>query len=779
MSTPPARDGALTAAELDRLEALGEAAIPELVDALDTPKWVLRRRVVRLLGDLGDHAVRPLCDVLRHRRDDEGRIAAAVDALALAVRDDDRPVVALTESDDPAVVADGVMVLGRARSAGAVPALVGLVRHADDNVALAAIEALGRVGSRAAIDPLVETVQSGNFFRAFPAIDVLGRTRDPRAVPPLVDLLDQAPYALEAIRSLGRTGDRGAVRPLVTRLQSASASLTRVIAAALADLERAYAERFGEGEPVRAEVRAAATDALVLRVGRALHGADEVEAAAVARLLGAFGRPSAEPYLLSLIDQGSAASEAAAAALEGVQREHQHSLRQAVAQGGSERRRVLLPHLTASRDAIEAVSSCLTDLEPEVRALACDVLARIGDPSVVPRLFDLLRDPSVRVSQAATAAIQSLGSDQTEQLTLEALGSSSVRLRRAALRIAGYFGYRSAFPAVAEAAALPDPRLRDGAIQALPFLDHPDGRRVLLERAEAADAHDRASAIRALGHVRRDPRVVEVLRRAVADPDAWVRYYAAQALARQAPADAADSLAPLLQDAAPQVRLGAIDALAMVQGDVAFQLLAGIARSADPESRRAALVGIGLSRRPAARELLLEAMRVDDPATRLVAASALTGHDEPGSVEALVEATRDPEPTVATAALAVLGGMRSLVATSALVDLLRQRPDDPRVLDALARWSPGRGQGLLVALEKADDDLAPLLTGALARMRRPEAEEVLVRALSLDNVAARKAAATVLAERASPEAHAAVMAAATADPSEEVRQICALALGRR
>jgi HEAT repeat protein len=62
-------------------------------------------------------------------------------------------------------------------------------------------------------------------------------------------------------------------------------------------------------------------------------------------------------------------------------------------------------------------------------------------------------------------------------------------------------------------------------------------------------------------------------------------------------------------------------------------------------------------------------------------------------------------------------------------------------------------------------------------MKRRESKVALLSAMKSENVAARKAASSVLAARADPDFTIALREAAENDPNEEVRQICRLLLG--
>ena len=99
------RDRALDIERLFRDRATGP-----LIERLTDPSWTVRRAVVSALARLGDDAVAPLCDVLRLQRDDEGRLAAAVDALVSSLGKVDAALLALADSGQVAVVCDAVRV---------------------------------------------------------------------------------------------------------------------------------------------------------------------------------------------------------------------------------------------------------------------------------------------------------------------------------------------------------------------------------------------------------------------------------------------------------------------------------------------------------------------------------------------------------------------------------------------------------------------------------------------------------------------------------------------
>src|SRR5204862_55792 len=105
---------------------------------------------------------------------------------------------------------------------------------------------------------------------------------------------------------------------------------------------------------------------------------------------------------------------------------------------------------TGDKNAVGPLARRLT--EPTIAdvrvAAACAALARIGNPAVAEPLFARLEDGSALVVQAAIAAIQSLGSPQTQTLALAAALAPSPRSRRWGLRILAYFGYGGGLDAI-------------------------------------------------------------------------------------------------------------------------------------------------------------------------------------------------------------------------------------------------------------------------------------------------------------------------------------------
>jgi HEAT repeat protein len=765
-------------ARVGRVEALARAGadgVRPLIELLVEPSWAVRRAVVAALASVGDPAVEGLRDILLTRRDHEGRLAAAVDALVASRGRVDETMITLASSDavSPAVC-DAVQVLGRRRTRSAVDLLSKLSGHADDNVAVGAIEALGHIGGADTVDALIAAIEARHFFRTFPAIDALGRTGDARAVQSLTALLGDPLYAPEAARALGRTGHESAVAPLAGLLTKSTIALVRTAAVALAELRERYEARFGDTEAIRRSLPQAADAAHASRrVIESLPGVAPSELVAIARVLGWLGDDLAIGHLIEMIMLEPPVGPAAADALRRLGPSATAQLLVAIREGDSAQRLRLLPIIGYASGSVDDLVRCLQDPEADVRVRACEALARLGNPAAVASLFRLIGDRDARVSQGAAAAIQSLGSLETKRLALEQARSSDTRTRRAALRIISYFGYPEGLDVLILAMNDEDEKIREAAIYGIPLVDDPRGNDALLSSVAHEAPRTRSAVMRALGQTSSDPRVVAALVTGLSDADAWVRYYACQSLGRLEVDSACAAIVGLMQDATGQVRVAAVEALAHLEAPDAARALADAARSDDADMRRAALLGLGIARRPESIGVLREAASAQDSATRLVAIGALSEFEGPDVVPTLAHAASDPDESVRSAAIGYLSTRPGSDATTALVDQLSNAAVRERVLEALAVAADERVDGVLAALEIADAERAPLLVAALTRMRRPSSQAAIAAALTFENVHARRAAASALAAIGTPEARDALVFAGSADPDPDVRRICA------
>lgn len=754
--------------ELDRLVARGAAATGELVRALDDRSWTVRRAAVGALAALGDPAVSALAIWIADQRTSEHAIAAAVDALVASIGSVTPVALQLLAHPNPAVAADAAAILGRRRTAEAVPALGATVAHPDDNVAVSAIEALGAIGGSVAIEPLIAVARTRSFFRTFPAIQVLARSGDPRAVAPLAELLADDAFRYEAARALGRTGAVQAIAPLADLLARSDVADARLVAHALSDLV-ARATWTGAAAAVRATMRERLAPSRGL-LRAALAGAEPDDQAAVAGVLGTIGDADALRSLAPLLHE-PALRGVATEAIQRIGATSEDALIATLRAPDPATKIAALPAVRTARAAAD-LRALLADDDAEVRARACDALARIGDVAAVPALFELLGDASPRAAQAATAAIHSLGGGETPALAIAALGSPHLNVRRHALRVIGYLGCAGAFAAVRALTAEADGRIAELAVVALGALDDAEVDTALGELAGDPREGVRGAAMRAASQ-RSSAAARVILVRGLTDAAAWVRYYACQGLGRRGHVDATPLLVAAMADAAAHVRIAAIDALAQLDGPEAWAALTTAVQSRDPDEQRAALVGIGHHARPAALPYLLTAESSGDLATRLIALAGLARQRTGPALGILSRAALSADEALRDSALSLLAERTDRAAADALVETAIAAPADHPSHFALSRTGTERIAAIAARLATAGDALATPLAAALARMADPAAVEALRTLLASPAPSARRAAATALA--AIGQALDQISRMAVEDPDPDVRRVCAAA----
>ena len=761
----------LTPSERLRVERIDElvasGGVEELIASLGDASWTVRRAAIAGLAALADDAVVPLCDWIRYRRSTENAIAAAVDALvASRGQTVTEHVTALLHDRRPDVVADAAQILGRRRTTSAIVDLRRAVANPNDNVAVAAIEALGRIGGAGGIDTLIAATRSGNFFRVFAAMQVLATLNDPRTIEPLAALLDDPGYRTAAAAALGRTGSPQAIGPLVALLDADPV----LVGSALGELI-AHADWNGSAKHVVTMLRTMLGDAIG-RFSALLPVAPVEDGAKILIVIGRLGGPSELPVLAGLVD--TPLRDRALAAMLEIGKRDDTAIAALLATAEGPVRCAILPIVTAIQWA-PAIRPLLDDEDPEIRALACQALARIGDTAAVPRLFAALEDPHPRVSLAATSAIHSLHTSDTEQQTLHVLRHGSPAARRHALRIVSYLGFTNAHREVSELIAQPDPRVRELAIATRGTLASPDVDDELARLvAPAQPPATRAAAMRAIA-LRGGTQALATLERALDDENPWVRYYACQGLGRASHAAAIPALVARLQDSSTQVRLGAIEALSSIDAPEAWNAVLAAAASSDPDQHRAALLGIGLVAREAAVPALLAAANSPDTATRIIALSGLARHSDPRVLAALVRAARD-DAEIRDAAVSLVAERTDLEAAHALIDIAVAVDDvEHPIHAALAQRSPARIAALRERSASGDERTAIVTTAALGRMDDAAATAALFELIDSPNPIVRRVAATVLMAIGASGAPAIVARMSREDPDLAVRRACAAA----
>jgi HEAT repeat protein len=159
----------------EKIEALGDQAIPALIEALQSPHERLSKQAGALLGEMGEAAVDALLILLRH---DSGSASAHVHVAAIRtlgemgdVRATDRLLVA-SGSQHAKVRATALEAIGRL-GPEAVPLLLEAFEDASHPAPAAVIAAMGRVGDELVLPALIATLENADEALRDAAVEAL------------------------------------------------------------------------------------------------------------------------------------------------------------------------------------------------------------------------------------------------------------------------------------------------------------------------------------------------------------------------------------------------------------------------------------------------------------------------------------------------------------------------------------------------------------------------------------------------------------------------------
>jgi HEAT repeat protein len=194
-----------------RIGSIGHAAVPYLLDALDSK---VRWYVLAALGKLGDPSIVPvLTEVLRNPNDDGRHLAAK--ALGQIGDPGAAPaLLAALEDEKSSVRCAAAESLGSLKIAAAVPALVTMLDEDGREARQAAARALGEIGDPTAVPALIQALADHERSVSSAAVVALGRIGDPSPIPELRPLLQESEIGhiyeldLAVMEALARLGDR-------------------------------------------------------------------------------------------------------------------------------------------------------------------------------------------------------------------------------------------------------------------------------------------------------------------------------------------------------------------------------------------------------------------------------------------------------------------------------------------------------------------------------------------------------------------------------------------
>jgi HEAT repeat protein len=555
-------------------------SIPPLVDAIGDSSWQVRRIAVESLKrQAGPDGIE---EIIRLIRKDHCNLSLLNSALKVLAETTEETLPALMEclrDNDAALRMQVLLVLGEQGNVQAIPVLLEALDDPEKNVQFHAIEALGKLKARDAVNRLMEFASSGEFFVGFAALLALGQIGDPSVSPRIIPLLTNEALAAAAAETLGMLGQESAIGPLVNLLNNPEAPVLPVARAILVLYDRL--EELGEGVRIADFFRLSISPRGIRNLQDTLSSADGAALRPLVTLLGWVDDPGVSRTLVDLLGQ-PAANKESVNALVRRGTEITELLLGKLDSTDLEVRRSAVFVLGQIRDvsAIPSLLKVLAD-DAELRIVAADALARIGDRSAVEPLVLTLADPEAAIRLASVGALNRIAPPEMVTRVSELLSDPNPRVREAAVRIAGYYGY--AADKLVEHCRDVDEQVRRAAVETLPFLDHTCSNILLIRALQTDVPAVRAAAAGALARCPADFATSHLVN-ALADKDAWVRYFAARSLAHHASPAALDVLAEIARfDPAVYVRVAAIEALGAIGNSEALAIVSEMAGSVNSD----------------------------------------------------------------------------------------------------------------------------------------------------------------------------------------------------
>lgn len=454
----------------------------------------------------------------------------------------------------------------------------------------------------------------------------------------------------------------------------------------------------------------------------------------------------------------------------------------------------------ATQARIGTLIAATRDSDAGVRRAAIRALAGIADAKVAPALLRLVDDPDQDIRELVTGALAGLKDRRCLDAFLTAARDPSRDVRAAAMRGLAGLGDPRAIPALigavresdAEVAPLArsaliklgdpavdalaqalegGPSVRSSAARALAEIGTPKAIEKLKAAAKHKDWFVRLDAVQAVGHYR--PTVAGVLDAAVKDPNAAVRYAAAQVLANRADRDpgARRAMIPLLSDSYYHTRRLAAQRLARENDPRVRKHF--MAMLSDPRSdlRYPAAENLARSDDPAALTAL--AAKHNDPSetVRRYAVEAMKKLRTPEAVRGLTEMTGDRSTEVARRAISALGDIKTPQAIDSLGQVLKTGSPQRKIWAADALGSTRNSKAvphLASALEAAGSSLKRFLLTAIGNIGGKTAPAVIGKALKDGDRDVRFQAVELLGRCRDSEAAVKLLVSAVEDKDPQI-----------
>ncbi|MCX7966634.1 MAG: HEAT repeat domain-containing protein [Syntrophorhabdaceae bacterium] len=714
-------------------------------DVLKDESWRVRKMAVDALKRRTDvETVGSLLKALKEEHKNINILNSAIQILTMSELDVTDSLIQFLSSDDDELRQYAALTLGETGDKKAIPHLIHALNDPDMNVKYHVIEALGKLKANEAVEPLIEIVESKDFFLAFPAIDALVNIGNESVTARLTALLGDEMLSGPVIDAIGALGNEDSIPHLVAALDKADASAPSILKAIMAIHDR-YKERYGEGDVIEEKVKKTISHTGVQKIIKILDNATDELLHIIAIFLGWLEGDEIDSALTRILGKTSARKEI----IDSVVKHGQHVIDLLIEQVYSEDKEIKKSAIIAlgrigDKRAVPALISVLED-EPEIAILSAGALAKIGDRSAFEALIGHLGERDVRVRQAVISALNSIGHPDMAKRMVELLKDDDPIVRESAVKIAGYFGYSECIDLLFERTKDESETVRYAAIQCLPFLEDERALSMIVDALKNDTAKVRAAAAYALAQLD-DKEAFVYLKDALYDPDPWVRYYAAKAIGEKGNPEAIELLSDVVDnDKAEQVRISAIEAIGKIGGANAVSVLARFIESDNFDVVRTVVIALGKIHHPDALNLLISTTHSNNRLIRkeTVRALGLRGGIETINILKWIANTEEIDD-VAEEAIESLASIGSRDAIMALIELMSHKTRRSLCVSKLSQLMGRYIEWIAEGLNSPNPHVRTSIIDILARMKHPDATEVIIKALDDPDIDVRLTAINAL-----------------------------------
>jgi len=368
-------------------------------------------------------------------------------------------ITILKSAAEPAQKALACKTLAVYGDSDAVPALAPLLE--DEQLASWARIALEAIPGRAADKALRDAVVKVHGKLLVGVVNSIGVRRDSKAVNALSAKLEDldVEVAAAAAVALGHIGGDKSAKALKQALAHGSEAVRSAAAQGCELCAEQYIAKKKSGKAVElydAVRRANVPKQRVLEATRGMILARQSEG--IPLLLQTLRSPDNAIFAIGLRTSrelpGKEVTEALAAEL---------------ARAPSERQGPLLVAIADRNDAagLPVVIASAKGGAKELRLVAIEMMARLGDAACVPALLDAVVENDAEVAQAAKTSLTVLPADDVNQQLCARLPQAVGGARRALVRLIGERQVTAAVPELTKAANDPDPAIRAAGVKAL------------------------------------------------------------------------------------------------------------------------------------------------------------------------------------------------------------------------------------------------------------------------------------------------------------------------